>query len=527
MLTVPRGAFLYVYMNESPSKPYLAVGKASDLEGSDRRFYRFLEIFPGVIAWATLIGVVLLSIYFPVLASYFVILFSLYWLLKTIYFSIHLRHNWKRLKHSLAEDWSEKISALKYEHLYHLILLPYSTESEETVRRSLQGLVDADGDKSKFLVVLAREERCGEESARIAKAMEKEFAHFFGSFIVTSHPADLPGEMKGKGSNIAFAAEEARSRILDAKHIAYDNVIVSAFDTDTIAYPQYFNCLLWYFLTTKNPHRASFQPVPFYNNNIWDAPILSRVVAVSSTFWQMIQQERPEKLSTFSSHSMSFKALYEVGYWQKNMVSEDSRIFWNLFVFYNGKYRVIPISYPVSMDANLAPTLWQTMKGVYKQHRRWSWGVENIPYVLFHFAKNKSIPMRKKIRIAYMKIEGFWSLATHPLILFLFGWLPIFLGGREFNVTVLSYNLPIVARTLLTVAMLGLVVSAIISISILPKRPEHKRPRLYVGMVLQWLLVPITMVVFSAIPGLDAQTRLMLGKYMGFWVTPKHIVTKE
>ena len=46
----------------------------------------------------------------------------------------------------------------------------------------------------------------------------------------------------------------------------------------------------------------------------------------------MVQQERPERMATFSSHSVSFQALYEVGYWQTNMVSEDSRIFWNLLV---------------------------------------------------------------------------------------------------------------------------------------------------------------------------------------------------
>lgn len=79
-------------------------------------------------------------------------------------------------------------------------------------------------------------------------------------------------------------------------------------------------------MTAKDPYKASFQPIPFYNNNIWHAPAFSRVAAGSSTFWQMIQQERPEQLVTFSSHAVSFQNLYEIGYWQKNMVSEDSRI---------------------------------------------------------------------------------------------------------------------------------------------------------------------------------------------------------
>jgi uncharacterized membrane protein len=109
-------------------------------------------------------------------------------------------------------------------------------------------------------------------------------------------------------------------------------------------------------------------------------------------------------------------------------------------------------------------------------------------------------------------------------MLIILGWAPIFFGGRVFHETVLSYNLPIVVRDLLILAMFGLVISSIISLTMIPERPKDKSRFIYLVMALQWILVPVTMVVFSAIPGLDAQTRLMLGKYMGFWVTPKHRV---
>ncbi len=497
-------------------------GRASDLKGKDRIMYRFFEILPGLLSWSTLIGVVLLSFLAPAIAAYLIIGFSLFWLLKTIYLSIHVRHNWRRLRHNMKTDWSEMVKNLKSDHLWQLILLPYYNESYDTVRHTVQKLTEVTGNKKKIIVVLAPEERAGEHAKEIAEKVIKEYKDIFGHTLISVHPKDFPGDMAGKGSNIAYAAEEARIKILDPGHIPHENVIVSAFDIDTIVYPDYFQCLIWYFLTTEDPHHASFQPVPLYNNNIWDAPSFSRVAATSGTFWQMIQQERPEKLATFSSHAVSFKALYEINYWQRNMVSEDSRIFWNLLFANNGNYRVVPISYPVSMDANLAPSAWETFKNIYVQYRRWGYGVENVPYILYHSIKNKAIPLRKRIHLSLVQIEGFWSLATHPLVLFSLGWLPLLVGGREFSTTILSYNLPIVARTFLTLAMFGLVVSAIISTTLLPKRPtKHSRLR-YITMVLQWVLVPITMIVFSAIPGLDAQTKLMFGKYIGFKVTPKY-----
>jgi hypothetical protein len=69
--------------------------------------------------------------------------------------------------------------------------------------------------------------------------------------------------------------------------------------------------------------------------------------------------------------------------------------------------------------------------------------------------------------------------------------------------------------------MLGLIISIYLSFLLLsPKPPEYGRFK-YLVFAFSWLLFPIMMIFFSAFPALDAQTRLMLGKYMGFWVTEK------
>ncbi len=501
--------------------PYFRVGRASDLSGKDRVLYRALEILPGVLSWGSILGLVFLSWVEPLWAAFFIITFDIYWLVKTAYLSMHLRSNWKRMKHNIKLDWTKRLENIKYDNIWQLVILPFYKEDFDVISKTIESLIASKWDREKMIIVLACEDRAGENARNTAEEIFKKFGQSFGEFIITRHPNDTPGEMAGKGSNISFAAEEARVKILDRRNIKYEDVMVSAFDIDTRVYSQYFLCLTWNFLTAEKPFRSSFQPVPIYNNNIWESPAFSRVVATSGTFWQMIQQERPERLATFSSHSINFKALHDIGYWQKNMVSEDSRIFWNAFSYYNGDYEVIPLSYPVSMDANLAPSFFETVKNTYKQQRRWAWGVENIPYILFVFIKNKKIPLRKKIHASFVQLEGFWSLATNPLIIFFLGWTPLALGGQAFNKTLLSYNLPIITRDLMAVAMFGLILSIIVSMSFLPARPKNRSRSTYFFMVIQWALVPLTINIFGSIPALDAQTRLMFGKYIGFWVTPK------
>jgi len=519
-------------------KYYLKLSKATDLKSpAERRIYRAFEILPGFLAWLTLLSVIFLSWLKPVWIALFIIAFDVYWLLKTIYLSVHLRAGYNRMKRNLEINWLEKLKSLSrqserkdWQRIYHLVILPLYKESWSVVRASLQAIANSSYPKERMIIVLATEERAGQPAAQLAQKIKREFAGQFHKFLITVHPANIAGELAGKGANSTWAARQVKKETIDPLKINYSDIIVSCFDIDTQVYPQYFSLLTYVYLTTNRPARASYQPIPIYNNNIWQASCLSRVVATSGTFWQMMQQQRPERLSTFSSQSISFQALVEVDFWPTNMVSEDSRIFWQNLLYYNGHYRTVPLHYPVSMDANLAPTFLKTALNIYRQQRRWGWGVENIPFLFFGFLKNRKISWSNKFHWFWIQLEGFWSWGTNALLIFLLGWLPLFLGGQRFNVTLLSYNLPRVTRTLMTLAMIGLVGSAIYSTLLLPQRPkEYSRLKgcwKVLTIVVQWILLPFTIIVFGCLPGLESQTRLMLGKYMGFWVTPKQKAKK-
>jgi len=487
-------------------------------------------MIPGLLAWMTIILMFILSWLTPTAVAIFIILFDIYWLFKTLYLSFHLRATFSKMRGNLKINWLNKLiqnsefRIQNWQEIYHLVILPICKEQYEVVRESFQALSKINYPKDKLIVVLSAEERAGQSAQEIIEKIQRDFRDKFFRFLTTTHPANLPNEIPGKGSNQTWAAKEAKRLIIDPLKIPYENILVSVFDADTQVLPDYFARLTYVFLTCQCPQRSSFQPIPLFTNNIFQAPALARVIALSSTFWHMIQQSRPERQTTFSSHSMPFKAVVEIGFWQTNIVSEDSRIFWQCYFHYNADWRVEPLFYMVSMDANVAPTFWQTMANQYKQQRRWGWGCENIPYFLNGFRKNKKIPLRKKWYWSSVIMESFHSWATNALIIFLLGWLPLVLGGSAFNFTLLSYNLPQITRIIMTLAMIGIVTSAILSIILLPPRPSWFRKWHYLLYFFQWFLMPITLIIFGAFPGLEAQTRLMLGgKFrLGFWFTPKH-----
>lgn len=497
----------------------------SDEEGRRRigaKAYRMLETVPGGLVWLTLAVAVVLSFTAPIAAIYFIIIFDLFWLFRVCYFVIFLLASWRRYRRDIRVDWATRVSALpRLVEIYHLVFLPTYKEDIEIVRTTLRSLVASSypGKKERFILVHAGEEGDKERFLANAELLKAEFGGEFFRFLVTVHPKGVPGEMPGKGSNIHFAGRKAKE-LIDELGIPYENVIVSSFDIDTCVHPQYFAHLTYKYLTHPDPTRTSFQPIALYNNNMWDAPALVRVAAFGTTFWLMTELTRPERLFTFSSHSMSFKALVDVGFWQKDIVTEDSRIFLQCLLHYDGAYTVTPMYIPVSMDTVMADTWTRSLRNLYLQQRRWAWGVEHFPYLVSRFWKNPKFPLRKKLFHVWTLGEGMYTWATAPLMIFILGYLPFWVAPDRIRSSVLFQNTPHMLETLMRLALVGVFVSAVLSFTLLPPAPHgHKHGKLV--MLLQWVLVPVTFIAFGSIPAIDAQTRLMLGKYLGFNVTEK------
>ena len=524
---------------------------------------RFWEILPGLQFWLVFFGAILLSYYKPIWAALFIICFDLYWVLKAVNVATHLVASYKKFRVFVKVDWMDYLkrlrqvpeflnfldaqktafgkkiwknylaseiirlkslieagkTVLEYENFYHIILIPFVDESFEVLDSTLASVAASSYPKEKMLVIMASEQRAGEQAQKIAGQIEQKYQSSFFKFFVTTHPDDLTDEIKGKSANSSFAIQKILPE-LTKLNIQTSQVLVSNFDSDTIVHPQYFARVTYEFLTSEKPYRRSYQPIAIYNNNIWDTPAIVRVVSVSNSFWQFTESSRPDRLRTFSSHTMTLQALVDVGFWKKDIVNEDGFIFWQCYLHYKGDYQVVPLFIPISLDTCLAPSLWQTLKNQYKQKRRWAYNVEYYPHLIPQLLKLKA-PFWDKIYKLYQYIEGNFNWATASILISSLGWMPLFIGGGAFQQSVVAFNLPFATKTLMTIATCFLIFSVYINFILLPDRPKRYSVSRSIFMYLQWFLVPLTSVIFGILPAIEAQTRLMFGWYLEFWVTPK------
>lgn len=396
--------------------------------------YRALEWLPGLLSWGTLVACVVLSFTAPLAAAYVIVLYDFYWLIRITYLLCYIISSWRRYRRAIRVDWLAKLDreVPHWRRFRHAIILPTYREPYEVVRASFLKLVASAFDLKQVTVVLAGEGRDEEAFRSVADRISSEFGEHFDALLVTVHPANLPGEMPGKGSNTHYAGKQLKEYV-DSRGWAYEDVVVSAFDVDTWVHPQYLAALTHRYATHPDPTHVSYQPLTIYHNNVWTSDVLTRAVSSSTTFWLLTDLARSERLFTFSSHSMPFKALVDVGFWEPDVVSEDSRIFLQCLLRYDGHYQVEPIYVPVSMSTANMGKFWRSLRNQYLQMRRWAWGVENLPYMLWQFARGRgrNVLPSVKFRHAFNYLEGNFTWATAPLIITVLGRLPFTVAPQE------------------------------------------------------------------------------------------------
>lgn len=147
--------------------------------------------------------------------------------------------------------------------------------------------------------------------------------------------------------------------------------------------------------------------------------------------------------------------------------------------------------------------------------------MENFPFVVEGFIKNKNISLLNKLRRSFQLLESHVTWAVWAVILVIVGPLPILFGGTFFSQTAIAYNLPKITGLLFKFTLLTSLTWIFLSWTILPPRPKGISWFKYVWLVLEWIFVPFIILIIGSLPAIDAQTRLMLGKYMEFNSTLK------
>jgi hypothetical protein len=335
------------------------------------------------------------------------------------------------------------------------------------------------------------------------------------------HPDGLPDEVRGKGGNITYAGHFLKSWV-EERNIAFKDVIITTLDSDNRPHAMYFDYLTYEYIVHEDRKHLSYQPIALFMNNIWDVPAPMRIIATGNSFWNIISAMRPHTLRNFASHSQPMDALVEMNFWSTRSIVEDGHQYWRSYFYFGGNYSVTPIYVPIYQDAVLSDTYRRTLKAQFIQLRRWAYGASDVPYVATRvLTRKRNVPLAGGIARLLRLIDSHVTLASISILVAIGGWVPLLVNAQAAH-DIAAHQLPEVVSGIQRVAMVGLFITVFLGLKMLPPRPERYKRRRSLWMVLQWGLMPLTAIIYGAASAFNAQTHLLLGKYLDkFDVTEK------
>ena len=516
--------------------------------------YRFFEILPGLLSWSLLLLPLVVTFINVTTAVFFILLYLIIFFARSIAYSSRALIGHRTMKKHMKLDWNglaadieagqqvgKKIVRPKWHlknlerlhirshdtkpsQLVHAVIVATVNEGREVLEPTIQAVLDSDYDPKQMILVMAYEGRAGKPAEDRVMELLGLYGHKFKHTMAVKHPANMPGEVIGKGGNITYAARQLQ-KYLKQESIDPAKVLVTTLDSDNRPDKRYFAALSYLYCVVPEPLKASYQPLAMYTNNIWDAPTLMRVIATGNNLFYIVTTQRPHLSRNFSAHAQPMQSLIDMDFWSTRTIVEDGHQFWRSYFHFDGDYRVYPFSIPIYQDAVLADGYMKTIKAQFLQLRRWTYGASDIAYIadkgFWH--KNK-LPKADVFAKLMRTLWDHVNWATGAILVWYIGFVPAFFHDQNLA----ANELPLIVSRVQRIGILSLLVIIYVCLVTLPPRPaRHKRHR-SVLMLLQWFLLPITSIGFGSLAAFNSQTRLMFKQYISkFDVTEKAVRTAE
>lgn len=492
-----------------------------NLSKKDKFYLRLLEILPGFVSLNLILFPYWGIFIFPTTVAYFILFFNIYWFYQSLTVAITATISHLRIQASMHYDWVKDLKSFPdWEKVVHIVLIPTYKEPLHILERTFESLKNQELPTKQIIPVLAMEAREDEAERKIkVDALNKLYKKYFGELFITVHTLST-GEIIGKSSNERSAAIWVKKNYIDKNKMDINYITATSCDADHIYNPKHFACLTFKFLDNPKRYRMFWQPAVLFYNNIWQLPAITRVVNTLMSIWSLSQLPRRDRLINGQNYSLSFKLLSEVDYWDPDKIPEDWGIFFKSFYKKHGDIEVEPLYLPLYADAAQLSNHWKTLVNQYEQIKRWAWGVSDTPWIIMGYLKSDDIPFWDKTTRLLTIIWAHFLWPVNWFIITIGLTLPALISP-SFQRTALGYTVPKLSSLILTISLLFLVVMLIYDSVYKPKRPKEFPLWRALLIPFEFVLMPVAGFFFSALPGIDAHTRLMLGKYLEYRVTEK------
>ncbi|KAI9203187.1 uncharacterized protein BJ171DRAFT_154483 [Polychytrium aggregatum] len=276
---------------------------------------------------------------------------------------------------------------MPYGSVEHVVIIPNYKETWDTLCETLDILASHGRALTQYRVCLAMEQ--GEQGSEDkARSLMDKYQNNFLQITFTMHPLGQPGEIRGKSSNVAWAARQMSTSLANES----TNKIITVMDADTAFAEDYFASITYHYCVAPASDRKimMFAPATVFDRNSNDVPVFVRV---TDMFWSVgvISNLYPSSSVKIpcSAYSVSMDLAINVRFWDAGpeAIGEDMHMYLKCFFATDGKVIVKSIFSPASQcNIEGEGTGWNgyvsNLSARYTQGKRHLWGSLDTGYVL-------------------------------------------------------------------------------------------------------------------------------------------------